>query len=205
MNPGINDSYKQDEIDANQWKERFEREGREVFDQRQKIVESLDILPGMAIADVGSGTGLFTPLLAKATGPGGKVYALDIVPEFLETVEQRMKEQGIENVQTILCDDKLTELPENSIDLAFICDTYHHFEYPLNAMNSIWDALRAGGAVILVDFKRETGESSDWVMNHVRAGKEVFTSEIESAGFRKETEWDFLNDNYMIRFRKKTL
>ena len=55
VKPGINDSFQ--DPNASQYVERFEREGREVYDQREKIIEACEIKPGMVIADVGAGTG----------------------------------------------------------------------------------------------------------------------------------------------------
>jgi ubiquinone/menaquinone biosynthesis C-methylase UbiE len=105
-------------------------------------------------------------------------------------------------VQTVLGTERSVELPPNSIDSAFICDVYHHFEYPRSSMASLHRALRPGGEVLLVEFKRIPGTSSDWVLNHVRAGQEVYTAEIESVGFQRIEEQHFLKDNYVVRFRK---
>ena len=69
-------------------------------------------------------------------------------------------------------------------------------------MTSLHRALRAGGELVVVDFKRIPGQSSDWVTNHVRAGQEVFTAEIEAAGFKQTEQIDLLKDNYLLRFRK---
>ncbi len=88
------------------------------------------------------------------------------------------------------------------MDLAFICDVYHHFEYPHSSLASLHRALRPGGELVLVEFKRVPGQSSDWVLNHVRAGQEVFTAEIEAAGFKKAQEINLLKENYILRFRK---
>ena len=83
VNPGINDSYK--EPDAGEFTKRFETESREVFANREKIVAAAKVKPGMTVADVGAGTGLFTRLFAKAVGPEGKVYAVDIAEELPAT------------------------------------------------------------------------------------------------------------------------
>ncbi len=201
VNPGINASYLTDDIDVSQWVERFEREGREVYDHRQEIIDLCEIKPGMAVADVGSGTGLFTELLARAAGPEGTVYAVDIVPAFLAKVRGRMADKGINNVRTVLCSEKSVRLPENSVDLVYICDVYHHFEYPRSSMTSIYRALKPGGRVVLVEFERIEGKSSEWMLDHVRAGKEVFTAEIMDAGFQLVTEVDgILKDNYIRIF-----
>lgn len=202
VKPGINAEFLKPGLNLTQWVERFEREGREISTEREKIVAAAKVSPGMAVADIGAGTGLFTLLLAEAAGPRDKVYAVDIAKDFLTHIDQRAAAAGLKNVQTVLCTERSVELPPNSIDLAFICDSYHHFEYPRSTMTSLRRALRAGGEVVVVDFKRIPGQSSDWVMNHVRAGQEVFTAEIEAAGFKKVEQIDLLKDNYVLRFRQ---
>jgi predicted methyltransferase len=202
VKPGINTEYLKPDLNPAQWVERFEREGREIYDHREAIVAAARIKPGSVVADIGAGTGLFTPYFSRATGPKGKVYAVDIVPAFLDRIKQRATSEGLANVQTVLCTERSVELPPNSVDFAFICDVYHHFEYPQSSLASLHRALRPGGEVLLVEFKRIPGTSSDWVLNHVRAGQEVFTAEIEAAGFKQIEEQDILKDNYVVRFRK---
>jgi SAM-dependent methyltransferase len=203
VRPGINAELLNPDLNPAQWVERFEREGREVYDQRHAIIRATQVRPGMAVADIGAGTGLFVPLFAEAVGPRGRVYAVDIVQEFLTLIDDRMQKAGIQNVRTMLATERSVELPPNSIDLAFICDTYHHFEYPQSTLASLHRALRPNGQLVVLDFKRIPGESSDWVLNHVRAGQEVFTAEIEAAGFEQiEQVEGLLKQNYMVRFRK---
>ena len=202
VNPGINDSFKSIKDDVTPWVERFEREGREVYTHRERIIEACDLEPGMAVADIGAGTGLFTALLAKAA-PQGTVYAVDIVPPFIANIARRMAEEKITNVTPVLCTDKSTNLPPASVDKVFLCDTYHHFEYPQSTLASIHQALRPGGELLLVEFHRIPGKSSEFILNHVRAGQEVFVKEIEAAGFEPLGEVvGFLADNYFYRFRK---
>jgi FkbM family methyltransferase len=200
VNPGINDSYK--EPDPAEFRKRFETESREVFAHRKKIVAATKVKPGMAVADVGAGTGLFTRLFAKAVGPEGKVYAVDIAKNFLQHIEKSTKENGIDNVETVLATGDSSNLRPESVDLVFISDTYHHFEFPQKTMTSIHRALRPAGRVVVVDFHRIEGVSSEWVLNHVRAGQEVFRKEIEAAGFRLVEEPKFLKENYYMIFEK---
>ncbi len=202
VKPGINTDYLKPNLDVTPWVERFEREGREIYDHREAIVAAARIKPGSVLADIGAGTGLFTPYFSRAVGPKGKVYAVDIVPAFLDRIKNRAVSEGLANVQTVLGTERSVELPPNSIDVAFICDVYHHFEYPHSSMTSLHRALRPGGEVFLVEFKRIPGTSSDWIMGHVRAGQEVFTAEIKAAGFEQIEELPPLKDNYVVRFRK---
>ena len=157
---------------------------------------------GMVVADVGAGTGLFTRLFAKEVGDKGKVYAVDISPKFIKHIKETCAKAGLKNVQGIVCKQTSVALPENSVDLVFICDTYHHFEFPFKTMASIHRALRRGGQVVVVDFHRIPGKSRDWILNHVRAGQETVIKEIVSCGFKKVGEEKFLEENYLVRFEK---
>ena len=200
VRPGINKPF--ENPDVKEFVGKFEVESREVFAKRREIVANCKLKPGMIVGDIGAGTGLFTRLFAKEVGPTGKVFAVDIAPKFIEHIEKTCKEQGLKNVVGVVCKPESVELPANSIDLAFICDTYHHFEFPFKTMASIHRALRPGGQVVLVDFHRILGKSSEWVMNHVRAGQEVFTKEIRAAGFKPVEEAKLLKENYFVRFEK---
>lgn len=201
VKPGINASFLDPDVD--QFVERFEREGRDVYDRRHEIVAACQIAPGMHVADVGAGTGLFTLLLAKAVGPEGKVYAVDIAKKFIDHIAALCQQKGITNVTGIVCDQDDVRLPRHSVDLVFICDTYHHFEFPQKTMRSIHEALRPGGRLVLVEFRRIEGRSSDWVLEHVRAGQETFAREITDAGFRQIDEKpDLLRDSYLLIFER---
>jgi len=128
IRPGINRHFV--DPDWQQWVGTFERSGREVYDKRHAIVAASKVRPGMAVADVGAGTGLFTRLFSSAVEPGGTVYAIDISSTFIDNILRTCREQGLMNVTGIVNTPVAIGLPADSIDLAFITDTYHHFEYP---------------------------------------------------------------------------
>ncbi len=201
VRPGINEQFQKP--DVRQFVERFEREGREVYELRQQIIERCGLKPGMTVADIGAGTGLFTRLMAQQVESQGKVYAVDIAKEFVDHVVESCKEQELNNVVGVVCPPDSVNLPDQSIDVAFVCDTYHHFEFPHKSMTSLRRALRPGGRVIVIDFERIEGVSSEFILGHVRAGKEVFQKEIEEAGFELVQEFDLLKENYMLSFRKR--
>jgi SAM-dependent methyltransferase len=201
VRPGINNTFR--DPDPKAFTERFEIESREVFAKRKEILEAIKLKPTDVVADIGAGTGLFTRLFASNLGPEGRVIAVDIAQKFLDHIEVTCREQNLRNVETVLCKDDSTELPPESVDVAFICDTYHHFEFPQKTMASLLKALKPGGRVILIDFERIEGESSDWTMDHVRAGQEVFEAEVLESGFRKADEIkDLLKENYMVVFER---
>jgi len=201
VNPGINDSFL--DPDVNDFTNRFEVESREIFARRREIVAACRIQPGETVADIGAGTGLFTRLFADAVGKQGRVIAVDISQKFLDHIASASREEGRRNIDTLLATAASTELAPASIDVAFICDTYHHFEFPQKTMASLFQAMKPGGRVILVDFRRIPGTSSDWVLNHVRAGQDVFETEIIDAGFEKASEEpELLQENYFVVFKK---
>ena len=164
VRPGINDTFKDPII--TKFVGSRARVGKST--PRKEVVAACQLKPGMAVADVGAGKGLLTRLFAAEVGPRGKVYAVDIAPKFLEHIRKTSREAGFTNIETVLCKPDSAELPERSVDLVFICDTYHHFEFPYRTMASIHKALKPGGRVVLIDFQRVEGKSREWVLNHVR-------------------------------------
>ena len=201
VRPDINKPFQNPDLP--EYLKKFEIESREIYAKRKEIVDSCKFKPGMAVADIGAGTGIFTRLLAKEVGPTGKVYAVDIAKTFLDHIAKTAKDEGLKNIETVQCDQVSCKLPENSVDAVFICDTYHHFEFPQRTLASIHKALKPGGQMIVIDFKRVPGVSSEWTLKHVRAGQEVFTAEIRDAGFKQLDETKLLKDNYFVRFEKK--
>jgi len=200
LKPGINNSYKSP--DAEKTARSYERENRDVVQKLDEIVASCQLEPGMEIADIGAGTGLFTRPFAAKVAPDGKVYAVDITKDFVEYIEKTCKQEGIENVVGIVNSDTSAELPDGAVDRAFICDTYHHFEFPFKMLDSVRRAMRAGGRLIIVDYKKEKGVSPGWVFGHVRADKKTVIDEVTKAGFKFIDEVDLMKNQYVIRFEK---
>lgn len=204
VDPAINAEYKGD-YDTAKWVERFEGESREIYHQRDAILAALGPKPGERIADIGAGTGFFTMMFAERVGAGGHVFAVDIARPFLDLIRRRAGERGFAQITTVQCPPDATGLAPASVDAAFICDTYHHFEQPLATMRSLHAALRPGGRLVVIDFIREPGRSRAWVIDHVRAGQAAFAREIESVGFHRlpDTRIEGLKENYVMNFRKQ--
>lgn len=200
----INARFRQADINAAEWAQRFEMEGREVYDFRESIVELIGLQPGQDIADIGAGSGLFEPLFAERTAPQGTVYAVDIAPAFLEYIRARAEKSGLKNIETVLGSEHSVELPEDSVDIIFICDTYHHFAHPADTLASIHHALRPGGQLFLVEFDKKPGVSSEWVRSHIRSTREEFTAEIEAGGFHliEDLTPADMKETFILRFGK---
>lgn len=190
--------------DVAEFVKRFESESREVFAKRREIVAAIGLRPGMSVADVGAGTGLFTRLFAEAVGPEGKVYAVDIAQPFLDHIAREAKSRGLENVVTIRGTQDATNLPPDSVDVVFLADTYHHLEKPRAVLATIHRAIRPGGRLVIVEFDRREGQSSEFVLNHIRADQETFLAEIRSAGFESVPVDDppELRENFLAVLRR---
>lgn len=204
VRPGINKSFLDPNLDVQAWLARFEVESREVYQHRQAVLDALQLKPAMRVADIGAGTGFFAASMAQRL-PAGWVYAVDIAPRFVAYLSQVASRVKHRNMTPVLGGQNTVRLAPASIDLAFVCDTYHHFEFPMATLASIHRALRPKGTLVVIDFERVKGKSREFVLNHVRAGKATFRSEIEAAGFvlAAEVKVAGLEENYCLRFIKR--
>ena len=205
VKPGINKNFIDPDMSVEDYVKRFEIESREVYLARKTILNELAISPGASVADVGAGTGLFSRMFSKSVGEAGWVYAVDISPRFIEHINRQADAMNLDNITGVLCAENSINLPPHSVDVVFVCDTYHHFEYPQSTLASIHRALKPNGELVVIDFERIPGESREWLLGHVRAGKEVFRAEIMDAGFALDEEVTIkgFKENYFLRFRKK--
>lgn len=132
----------------------LERPSRDATEQPQRVVESLNLKPTDAVADIGAGTGYFSFRISPLV-PAGKVLAVDIQPEMLDIIDFLKKENSITNVEPILGSLTNPNLPDKSVNLALMVDAYHEFEYPKEMMEGIVRSLKPGGRVVLVEYRRE--------------------------------------------------
>ncbi len=206
VRPDINERFLDPDLNPEEWVSRFESESREIFRSRVAIEEAIGLKEADRVADIGAGTGLFTTRFAERVGLRGWVYAVEIAPRFVERIGKLADQRDLANISPVLGAETSVRLAQESIDVAFACDTYHHFEYPQSTLASIRRALRQGGRLIIVDFERIAGVSREWVLDHVRAGKAEVRKEIEAAGFEfiGETSIEGLQENYFMTFRKTT-
>ena len=202
--PGLNDSFLDPQLDVDNWVERFEVESREIYKARNEIVRAVGLKSGEQVADIGTGTGLFLPLFAKEIGNEGWLYAVDISPRFIEYIAEKSESsESLDRVTPVICTLTSVRLPPRSIDVAFICDVYHHFEVPAQTLASLRAAMKPNGRIIIIDFERIPGVSREWVLDHVRAGKQTVIDEMNDAGFTLVAERDIadLSENYFLEFR----
>ena len=133
------------------WLERSEREKEENV---TKLIQNMDIKPNDIIADIGAGSG-YHVFRMSPLAKNGLVYGIDIQVEMLNTIERFKELNKISNVKTILGDEKNINLPKHSVDKILMVDVYHEFNFPVEMIASIRNALRPNGQLFLIEYRGE--------------------------------------------------
>jgi ubiquinone/menaquinone biosynthesis C-methylase UbiE len=176
----------------------LEDPGRDAYQKPDEVVRALALAPGAAVADIGAGSGYFAVRLAKAVGDTGRVYAVDISPDMVVHLNRRLRDAGIPNVQTVLSapDDPL--LPDASVDLVFICDTWHHIDERPKYLALLKRVLRPAGRIAIVDFQKRPLSFGPPL--EMKIAREEVVGELQDAGFRLTKEHTFLPHQYFLVF-----
>ena len=176
----------------------YEGAGRDAWQQPERVVETLTLAPGQAVADLGSGTGYFTGRLAGAVAPGGTVYAVDVDADVQEELRERMTEDSVDNVEIVLADFDDTKLPDASVDLVLTVNTYHHFEDRPNYFRNLKRVLRPGGRVAVIEFDGSKGLFVKWAGHYTE--RETLLREMAAADYRVAQDIDFLDRQSFVIF-----
>lgn len=191
---GIEHSF----ADAEAWAERFEGPERDAWQMPEKVIAALDLEPGMTVADIGSGTGYFARRFAQAVGSSGTVFAADVEPGMAAYVRQRADADGQANLIPVLSSYEDPRLPDGTVDLIFICNTWHHIQDRVEYARRLAGDLAPGGRVAIVDFvegELPVGPAPD----HKLSAEEV-AEEFRAAGYRLVATPDLLPYQYVLVF-----
>lgn len=196
--------YGVEEENAEVFVDTMEVGDRELYAAREAVLAAAKIPAGARVADIGAGTGLYSLMFAGAAGATGTVYAVDIEPRFLKLINQRAADLDHMNVVSVLGRETDITLPPNSVDVAFIADTYHYFSDRAAIMKTVREALVDGGRLIVLDYDLTAENAADGRHDHVRFGKAGLVNEVEGFGFKlsDEPRVEGLNDFYMVVFEK---
>jgi ubiquinone/menaquinone biosynthesis C-methylase UbiE len=174
---------------------------RDAWQKPDEVVAALGLRPGQTACDVGSGPGYFTLRLARAVGASGRVYAVDVEPQILDALRERLATAKLRNVTPILAlaDDAL--LPPGACDVILIVDTYHHFPERTAYLRRLSAAVKPGGRIVNVDYhKRPTPVGPP--MDH-RLSRETFLEEAKAAGLAVAGEPEILPYQYVVVLRPR--
>ena len=179
------------------WLERPERESEENV---EGALDAIALKPGMTVAEVGAGTGYVSLRMAKRVGPSGKVYANDLQPRMLEVLRQNAARAGIRNVETILGGEADTRLPAGQMDLIILVDVYHEFSQPQKMLQSMRMALRPGGRLVQLEYRKED-PAVPILFEHKMSVAEART-EVEAEGFKLAQTIESLPRQHILIYTK---
>lgn len=170
------------------------RTSREEWQRPDDIVAALGLTPGVRVADVGAGDGFFTVRLARAVGPSGRVFAVDVEPKMLEALKQLTQKEKLANVDTIQGEQNDPRLEPNGVDAVLIVNAYHEMREHGVMLAHIRKALRPKGRLVIVEpiTERQRDQPRDVQVKAHELAPEYVITELHAAGFRVERlEADF--------------
>jgi ubiquinone/menaquinone biosynthesis C-methylase UbiE len=134
------------------WLDRPEREDQE---HPEVVIHAMGLHGGEVVADLDAGSGYFTFRLATKVGKTGKVLAVEIQDEMLATLRRRATELGVTNVKEVKGSETDPQLPARGVDVVLMVDVYHELAYPFEVMTKVREALKPGGRVVFVEYRKE--------------------------------------------------
>jgi len=166
--------------------------------QPDKVIETLNIQKGWFIGDLGAGGGYYSFRFAEKTGKDGKVFSADINKKFLEEIKKEAENKGLQNIDTIHSSANDSNFDDNSLDLIFIRNTFHHFTDRNQYMKRLSKKLKAGGRIAIIDYKNQSLR----FFGH-NVSRDDIISAIENTELSIENEFDFLEKQHFFILKLK--
>ena len=186
--------------DAEEWAKAFDDPARDEWQKPDAVIEKLALSPNAIVADIGAGTGYFSMRFAKAV-PDGKVLASDIEPDMVRYLGERASKESLGNVVPVEGESSDPKLPE-PVDVAFMCNTYHHVADRTKYFETVAGYLRKGGVVVIVDFKPDAPDDAPGPPKKHRVAPGQVAEELGAAGYELiETDAELLPYQYVAIFR----
>lgn len=181
------------------WLERPEREEEE---RLSKLVQLLDLKPGQVAADIGAGSGVITMMMADKVGPKGKVIAVDIQQEMLDLLADKLNRRNLLNVDLVLGTEKSPKIAPATVDLALMVDVYHELEFPHEMMKEMALALKPGGRLVFVEYRREDPDVPIKLIHKMTEAQVRKEAEQPEFGLKWKTTHKDLPRQHVIVFEK---
>jgi predicted methyltransferase len=193
---GGHDGFHKDFSDAKALSAHFDDPARDAWQRPDEVLDLLSIAPGSVVADLGAGTGYFVSGLARRVGAGGQVLALDVEPQMVNFLAQRIEREKLGNVRAVLVAPDDPGLAPSSVSRVLIVNTWHHIDARRSYAEKLRTALAPGGEVWVVDF---TLESDLGPPARHRLSAEQVVSELEQAGLHASAVTESLPKQYIVR------
>jgi SAM-dependent methyltransferase len=179
----------------------LERPEREMEEEPDKALDAIRLVKGSTVADVGAGSGYFTTRMASRVGPGGKVYAVDIQPEMLTLLGERIKRERLTNIVPVLGAVDDPKLPTSAIDLILLVDVYHEFSEPQKMLRRMREALTPDGRMVLLEYRKEDPTVPIRLEHKMTAAEAKM--EVEAEGFKLARVDEALPRQHILIFTKQ--
>lgn len=179
----------------------FESKDRDAWQKPDEVVAAIAPKAGQMVADIGAGSGYFARRFAALVGPTGAVYGIDIEPGMLAAMRKDARERKLDQIIPILADVDDPNIPPGGVDLIFICDTIHHIPDRVAYYHKLAAALRTGGRLVIVDFKKIDAPVGPPIAHKLSA--EQVTKELAEAGFSVTRTHDLLEWQYILEAQPK--
>lgn len=177
----------------------LERDSRAREERPDLVVDSMRLAPDDVVADIGAGTGYFTFRIAPNV-PNGRVFAVDIQPEMLQRIRARMEDEGRTNVTPVEGTVQDPRLPPDTLDAALMVDAYHEFSHPREMMTALVRALKPGGRVYLIEYRKEDPSVSIKPLHKMSEAQA--RREMEAVGLEWVETLDMLPQQHFLVFEK---
>jgi FkbM family methyltransferase len=177
----------------------LERKERDMEENTSQLLKNLAIQPDSVIADIGAGSGYHSTMLSKMVG-NGKVYAVDVEPEMIAYLKDRIKLEGFKNIIPVLSAEQKVSLPANSVDVMLLVDVYHEFSFPYEMTLSMLEALKPGAKLVLVEFRAE--DPNVPIKTIHKMSEQQAVKEFKASGFLFEKNIGNLPWQHCLIFRK---
>ncbi|MGO9387344.1 MAG: class I SAM-dependent methyltransferase [Methanobacterium sp.] len=164
-----------------------------------EIIKSLNIKKGDIVADIGSGGGYFTFEFSSEVGVEGKVYAIDTNQNSLDYISRESGKRSSDNIKVVLANESGFSLPEQSVDIIFLRNVFHHLPEPTNYFENIKKFLKSNDKIALIDYNKK-GFSFIGISGHYVPEK-VLIDKLEKAGFYVSEKFDFLPEQSFMIFK----
>jgi len=182
-------------VEGADWLRRPERIREEDPD---RMLAALEIKKGSTVADIGAGVGYHVWRLSEIVGPTGKVIGEDIQDGMIRLMKKNIEDRKLRNVEIILGTTTNPRLPAKAVDLVLMVDVYHEFSEPAMMMRHIKGALKPGGRVVLVEFRKEDPSVPIQPLHKMSVGD--VRSELEPLGFTFQKAIEFLPWQHILIF-----
>lgn len=192
-------SFEQNLNNIDVWIQAIAFPDRDDWQKPDEVVKSLNLKPGDVIADIGAGDGYFTRRFAKAVGPGGQALGMDVVSSKVEYMRKDAERLELKNYKALLIDSDDPGLKPGTVDVVFLCNTYHHLSNRVEYLKSLSKSLKKNGRVVIVDFYKKPMPVGPSSLGH-KVSKEVVLEEFREAGYSMQNDKDLLPYQYYLEF-----